>query len=157
MGVMFSGNLRFLSNFHVEPFSFDAWELGAGEMACRTAASGEHAFNALKTADVDQQAWVLAAPTPLEAKRRGRRVALRPDWDTGGRVLAMQVVLRGKFRPGSRLAELLVQTGTLRLVETNYWHDQFWGDCYCPRHSGTPGVNMLGELLMSRRARIASN
>ncbi len=95
---------------------------------------------------------VLEAPTPGESKRRGRRVTLRPDWDTGGRVLAMQQVLRAKFAPDTALSAELAATGQLRLVETNHWHDQFWGDCTCPRHADLPGTNMLGELLMAIRS-----
>lgn len=141
---MFRGDLAFLSNYHPEPFYVP--RLGA------IAGSGEHAFNALKTLDPAERAHVLAAPTPGESKRRGRRVTLRPDWDTGARVLAMQTVLRAKFAPHTPSAQKLVATGDLRLVETNHWHDQFWGDCTCPRHADLPGTNMLGELLMALRS-----
>lgn len=140
---MFRGDLRFLSNYADTPFWMP--ELGA------TAASGEHAFNALKTLDPGQRAGVLAAGSPGEAKRRGRSVTLRPGWDRGVRVYAMTRVVAAKFAAPDR-AGLLAATGDLSLVETNDWHDQFWGSCLCPRHEGTPGVNMLGELLMTMRA-----
>lgn len=144
---MFSGPLGFLSNFDETPFFVP--QLG-GE-----AASGEHAFNALKTLDPAEQRDVLAAPTPSLAKRQGRRVALRPGWDTGVRVWAMQRVLTAKYAlPG--LAQRLVDTGDLELVETNHWHDQFWGSCFCPRHEPVPGANMLGELTMAVRAHLST-
>lgn len=143
-GPMFTGRLSFLSNFY-EGDPFDIPGLGA-------AATGEHAFNALKAVRRADAERVLSAPTPALAKRAGRAVALRPGWDAGLRVLAMQAVIDAKF--SSELMSLrLAATGLERLVETNVWHDQFWGSCLCPRHAGVPGTNMLGELLMARRAR----
>ncbi|MEV0443520.1 hypothetical protein AB0I46_31830 [Streptomyces spectabilis] len=67
---MFTNTLGFLSNFDETPFPVPL--LG------REAASGEHAFNALKTLDPAEQYHVLSAPTPGESKGRGRRVTLRP-------------------------------------------------------------------------------
>lgn len=141
---MFSGELAFLSNFDPTPFYVPALHA--------VVPSGEHAFNALKTPDPAEQRLVLAASTPGEAKRVGRRVGLRTGWDTGGRVLAMQKVLVAKFQVPA-LASALAATGDRRLVETNHWHDMFWGSCFCPRHADDRGVNMLGELLMALRAR----
>lgn len=143
--MSFTGPLAFLSNFYVHPHL----SVHTGTVV----ASGEHDFNAAKTVDVQQREWVLTAPTPAEAKRRGRRVTLRPGWDTGWRVRAMQTVLLGKFAE-PELRQMLAATGTVPLVETNTWHDNFWGDCVCGRPScSTPGTNMLGELLMALRCR----
>lgn len=140
---MFAGELAFLSNFDQTPFLVSLLDAEV--------ASAEHAFNALKTVDEIQQHHVLEAPTPGESKRRGRRVALRPGWDVGGRVWAMQRVLTAKFTVPA-LSALLADTGDLKLVETNHWHDQFWGSCFCPQHGQISGTNMLGELLMAIRA-----
>ncbi|MBD0673983.1 NADAR family protein [Streptomyces sp. CBMA156] len=117
-----------------------------------TVASGEHAFNALKTIDPVERARVLGEATLGGAKREGRCVSLRPGWNTGGRVRAMQQVLVAKFALPDLTARLEA-TGDLELVETNRRHDQFWGSCFCPAHVGTPGRNMLGELLMAIRDR----
>ncbi|HVH53972.1 MAG TPA: hypothetical protein VNA32_07560, partial [Actinomycetota bacterium] len=58
----FSGNYQFLSNFYVgEPLHY--------QFIFPTA---EHMFNALKTEDPSEALWVSNAPTPSEAKRRGR-------------------------------------------------------------------------------------
>lgn len=142
---MFTGRLGFCSNFDPTPFFVP--QLGA------EAATGEHAFNALKTLDPAEQQHVLAAATPSEAKQRGRRVTLRPGWDSGVRVWAMQRVLTAKYAlPG--LVERLIATADLELVETNHWHDQFWGSCFCGVHAQVPGVNMLGELTMAIRAHL---
>ncbi|MFE7117652.1 NADAR family protein [Streptomyces sp. NPDC057654] len=140
---MFTGTLGFLSNFDETPFFVPRLR--------RQVASGEHAFNALKTLDPAEQNHVLGAPDPGESKRRGRRVTLRPGWNTGMRVWAMQRVLTAKFAVPD-LNQRLVATDDRMLVETNGWHDQFWGSCFCPKHERIPGTNMLGELLMAIRA-----
>lgn len=114
--------------------------------------TGEHAFNAAKTLDPAERAAILAAPTPGEAKRIGRRVTLRPGWDERIRYAAMRAVLEAKFAPGSSAAAVLLATGPSTLVEGNTWHDQHWGDCRCGRAScKRPGDNHLGRMLMERR------
>jgi ribA/ribD-fused uncharacterized protein len=142
---MFTGALLFLSNFDTTPFEMP----NLGGMV----RSGEHAFNALKTTSSADRHRILSAATPGLAKRAGRRVELREGWDDGLRVRAMQAVLLSKFQL-PELREQLDGTGSLHLVETNRWHDQFWGDCFCGRPAcARPGVNMLGELLMALRAK----
>lgn len=143
---MFSGALRALSNYADTPFYFPEMRMEV--------ASGEHAFNALKTLDPGARADILAAPTPGAAKKLGRSVQLRAGWDAGVRVWSMTRVVQAKFSDPD-LARLLIDTGDLELRETNTWHDQFWGDCLCRRHENSPGVNMLGELLMTKRAALS--
>jgi hypothetical protein len=126
--------------------------IGANNLAYR---SGEAAFHGGKTSDPQIRAWIAAAPTPLEAKRRGRsrKVALRSDWDSHRHVV-MRAVLRQKFsRP--ELAELLVKTGDAELIEGNTWHDNDWGDCRCGRPAcERPGENFLGRYLMELRSEL---
>lgn len=140
---MFSGDLAFLSNFDETPFFCGL----LGEEV----KSAEHAFNACKTSDLSQAQWVLGALTPKEAKGRGRQVTLNAGWDTGLRMIVMQNILLDKFHV-PKLKSKLAATADLKLVETNFWHDQYWGSCYCAAHVGIPGVNMLGELLMGVRS-----
>jgi ribA/ribD-fused uncharacterized protein len=142
---MFRGELDFLSNFYEQSFYCSAVSFEVP--------TAEHAFMALKTLDPVQREHVLTAATPGAAKRRGRGVTLRPDWDTGARVWAMKSVLESKFAVPD-LRERLLATGMTKLVEVNEWHDQFWGDCWCASHVGQPGVNMLGELLMALRTEL---
>lgn len=145
MTPMFTGDLAFLSNFHMHTFEVPA----LGELVW----SAEHGFNAFKTLDPAQRRAVLDARSPAQAKRVGRSVTLRPGWDCGGRVRAMQTVLVAKFAVLD-LRDMLVATGDTALVETNRHHDNFWGDCLCGRfRCAGPGVNMLGELLMALRAK----
>lgn len=149
----FSGDRAFLSNLFERPYVSRHFGIEV--------ASSEHDFNAQKPVEADWAAWILAAPSPAEAKKRGDvrgKFTLRPGWDAGGRVRAMQNALLGKYAD-PELAALLVGTGTLHLVETNYWHDSFWSECFggmnrCRPRCAQPGINMLGELLMALRSKI---
>lgn len=71
----FRGAHGFLSNFWIEPFEIEV----RGQRV--TARSGEYAYQAAKAARGDDIAFVLDAEFPNEAKRRGRRVEIRPDWE----------------------------------------------------------------------------
>lgn len=83
-----------------------------------------------------------------EAKQVGRKLKLRLGWEDM-RLDIMNRLLLQKFSDLDLQAKLLA-TGNEELVEGNWWHDQFWGDCTCVRHSG-PGENHLGKLLMHVR------
>ncbi len=131
----FRGPHAFLSNFHPSPI----------RVGHRTAPTVEHAFQAAKTFDDGEVAWILDADTPGKAKWRGKRVTLRPDWDRV-RLSVMEDALRQKFAPGSDLAGELLATGDAELVEGNNWGDRFWGV------SRGTGQNHLGRLLMKIRA-----
>lgn len=49
------------------------------------------------------------------------------------------------------LKKKLLETGDAELIEGNYWHDNTWGQCYCPRCKNKIGENHLGKLLMKIR------
>lgn len=115
-------------------------------------ASVEHAYQAAKTLDLAERLTVQHAGHPGKAKRAGRKVTLRSDWQEV-KVGVMRDLLRHKFRYPV-LKALLLNTGDRALVEGNDWHDQFWGDCICPLHVGKPGGNMLGKLLMEVRGEL---
>lgn len=117
--------------------------------------SGEAAFHGGKNSDPKIRAWIAAAPTPREAKRRGRLVPLRPDWDEHRHVV-MRAVLNAKFAD-LNLANRLLATGDAALVEGNYWHDQYWGCCRCGRPAcAEPGENWLGRHLTDLRDELAA-
>lgn len=138
----FAGRWFFLSNFQPAVFDLEGirWS------------STEAAFNGLKTLDPEQRAWVAAAGSPAEAKRRGRRVTLRPRWDQDIRFRVMADVLEAKFTAHPARRDALLSTGTAELVEGTTWHDQTWGNCTCGRPAcARPGLNHLGRLLMELR------
>lgn len=131
----FTGEYSFLSNFSLHPLAF-------GTEIAKTC---EHAFQAAKATNPRDAAWVLAAPGPREAKRRGRSIAKRPDWDLR-KDGVMLVCLRVKFAKGTELARRLDATGDAQLIEGNTWGDRYWGMC------DGYGLNKLGHLLMLVRA-----
>ena len=88
----------------------------------------------------------IAAATPYEAKRLGRRVKLRPDW-MAIRLEVMEYALRWKFAPGTSWHRQLMATES-GIVEWNDWGDRFWGRDV---RTGV-GENHLGRLLMMLRA-----
>lgn len=132
----FRGDYRFLSNFWLEPK--------------RRMLSNEHFFQAAKALHVEDRALIMRANTPGEAKRIGRTVAMRPDWE-GIKEIVMLDGLRTKFFADETLAEMLLSTGDEPLVEFNSWGDTYWG---VDSATGN-GLNRLGELLMEVRRELA--
>lgn len=112
--------------------------------------NGEAAFHALKNYDTAYWDALVNSTSPGEAKRLGRKVELRADWDEF-RVHGMKMVVARKFTDHPDLLKLLFSTENATLIEGNNWHDQFWGNCTCSSHAGIPGQNMLGKTLMQFR------
>ena len=52
------------------------------------------------------------------------------------------------------LREKLLATKDAELIEGNWWHDNFWGNCLCSKCKDIQGKNMLGKLLMKEREQI---
>ena len=144
----FRGEHHFLSNFWIEPFEYEG----------QTVATGEHAFQAAKCKPGDEaiRERVLTVrradgtPSPTLAKKMGKKVPLRPDWDEA-RIGVMREVLAAKFAAGSPLADRLLATGEAELIEGNTWRDTFWGRTR-DKDGNWTGQNWLGVLLMERRA-----
>ena len=106
--------------------------------------SVEHYYQAAKARDVAGAEWVRSAGTPGEAKRRGRKIPLRDDWETV-KIPVMRNALALKFAPDTQEAAYLRSTEDFVLVEGNDWGDIFWGV------AGGFGQNWLGYLLMAQR------
>lgn len=121
----FRGKYAFLSNF---------W-------TCPTVYCGvvfptlEHAFQAAKLPD---DFWHLHEDvfhlSPAEAKRWGRRIPLRDDWDQIDRASMLPVkeaimldLLRQKYKPGRFLARQLLETGDAELIERTRFPNPYWG------------------------------
>jgi ribA/ribD-fused uncharacterized protein len=130
----FRGEYRFLSNF---------WRAEV-EMYGRTYPTVEHAFQAAKTLDVGEREAIRTTANPGDAKRMGRRVTLRKDWDSF-RLQAMYMLVKRKFSEHVALKHSLLATGDAELIEGNTWNDRFWGVCR------GEGKNHLGKILMQVR------
>jgi len=111
----------------------------------------ENAYQAAKYAGEDWAEVFLqfAQMTPGKAKWKGRKLALREDWDKI-KLEVMEELLRIKFSQVD-LKRLLLITGELELMEGNHWQDNFWGSCSCEK-CGNKGLNHLGKLLMKLRS-----
>lgn len=129
----FFDNYRFLSNFHVSPCYYNG----------NCYMSTEHAFMAQKATNKEDHVYVASATTPQEARKRGKTILLRPDWDDI-RIEVMYQVNLSKYQD-PLMRRRLQMTGNRYLEETNWWNDKFWGVC-----NGV-GENNLGKVLMRVR------
>jgi N-glycosidase YbiA len=109
--------------------------------------TGEHAYQAWKATSQVEHDRVVAAPTPKEAKRRGRyQNALRPDWEDV-HLPIMAMVLHLKLVQNRHLQTLLADTGG-RIITEDSPRDAYWGV-----GPNGDGANHLGVLWMAARAR----
>lgn len=92
------------------------------------------------------------APTPGQAKRLGRKVKIRPDWEYVKKDIMLEG-LRKKFAI-PELRQKLLDTGDAYLEEGNTWHDNYWGVCHCIECQDVLAKNNLGLLLMKIREEI---
>ena len=128
----FTDGYEFLSNFYPVLITYE------GLIYYST----EAAYQACKTTDETLRV-PFTVMTPGAAKRAGKRLLLRDDWETV-KLGIMNDLLRLKFQDRD-LRESLIDTYPHELVEGNTWGDRFWGTC-----SGQ-GHNHLGRLLMELR------
>lgn len=144
----FSGPHAFLSNFFVSPFLFDGILYPSSEHAYQAGkATNENDFDyVMKPLPGDKEdiryegfCW----STPRWAKRRGRKVAKKPDFEEKKVEFMYQILLAKFSRPDLR--QSLFSTGDHELVEGNNWGDTFWGVCE------GEGQNTLGQVLMKVR------
>ncbi len=63
----------------------------------------------------------------------------------------MYKVLKAKFTQNPMLGLYLRETANHLLEEGNYWHDNYWGVCYCQQCKNIEGYNGLGKTLMKLR------
>lgn len=115
----------FLSNYYPCSFVLDGiYYLNA-----------EAAFQAQKVPLEERRQF--ACLMPNEAKKLGRRV------------------LYAKFSQNEEFKQRLLATGDRHIIEdTTGWHDNYWGDCQCPRCKGVHGQNKLGMMLEEIRTKL---
>lgn len=130
------GKHAFLSNFYPATFHF----MG------KKYKSSEHFYQAAKAITSEQAHSIRNAPSPAIARRRGRTIKIRDDWDKI-RINVMRLALELKFREHG-LGKKLIATKDKFIAEENNWGDQFWGQV------NSCGSNMLGLLLMKLRTQL---
>jgi ribA/ribD-fused uncharacterized protein len=143
----FIGRNRFLSNFYITPIILDDDIYD----------SVEHAYQAAKTLEPSERESIRHASTPGEAKRLGKPknkggiVTLQPDWENV-KQRVMYDLVKQKFSTDP-LKSKLMETGDAKLIEGNYWHDNYWGMCCCASSRCITALhqNNLGLILMRVR------
>lgn len=130
----FRNKYYFLSNFYNAEIVYNG----------NTFRNNESAFQAAKCPERASEFCCLSG---AEAKRLGRKVKLRLDWELIKERVMYEICL-AKFTQHPDLRELLINTGTSELIEGNVWNDTFWGVC------NNYGENKLGKILMRIRSEL---
>ena len=129
----FKGKYFFLSNFYNAQVEYEGLLYK----------NNEAAFQSAKVVDMERRKQFCKLD-PSTAKRKGRNVTLRHDWEQI-KDKVMEDCVRDKFTRNEELRQRLLDTGDEELVEGNVWGDQYWGVCR------GRGKNMLGKILMRVR------
>jgi ribA/ribD-fused uncharacterized protein len=129
----FRGKYYFLSNFYNATVTWDGI----------TYQNNEAAFQSAKVLDKSVREK-FSTLDPSSAKRKGRHVQLRHDWEKV-KYDIMYEICKAKFEQHPDLKEQLLATGDAYLEEGNTWNDRCWGVC-----NGV-GENNLGKILMRIR------
>ena len=132
----FDGQYAFLSNFYDSPITYEGINYP----------TVEHAFQAAKSMDSSVRKTIANMDTPGKAKRAGRKVELRSDWETV-KFDVMKELVTLKFQI-PELREKLKATGDAELIEGNTRKDTCWGVC------NGKGADNLGKILMEVRKTI---
>lgn len=127
----FRGEYRFLSNFFPSPVDYQGEEYP----------NVEAAFQAAKTDNPTERAEIRKLTNPVMAKRKGRKVTLRSNWEEV-KLTIMKVLVSQKFTRYPDLKAKLLQTGDADLIETIRGR-RSWN-------------NHLGKILMDVRCEIRS-
>lgn len=127
----FKGDNFFLSNFYIAPVYYQGIRFE----------NNEAAFQAAKCPDRMRDFCGL---NPQAAKRLGRHVKLRSDWEKV-KYDVMYQVCKAKFLQNPDLRSKLIETENAELIEGNTWGDKVWGVC-----DGI-GENHLGKIIMRIR------
>lgn len=130
--MYFRDKYDFLSNMYTCEIEYNGY----------TYFSVESAFQAQK--DPSQSERFINLTSKL-AKKEGRKVKLRNDWEDV-KVIIMKDLLKIKFSNPNLKQKLLEVTEPI--IEENTWNDTYWGVC-----KGF-GENMLGKLLTEVRDEI---
>lgn len=129
----FRDEYYFLSNFYEAPVKYEG-------IVYR---NNEAAFQAAKVLTVEEK-MEFTNLNSSEAKKLGRKVNLRKDWENI-KMQVMKDIVLAKFTQNDDLRKKLLATGDVYLEEGNTWGDKIWGTV------NGQGANNLGRILMEVR------
>lgn len=129
----FRNEYFFLSNFYPAKIKYDGIKY----------LNNEAAFQAQKCI-VATDKIKFCSLNPSDAKRLGRRIILRNDWESV-KISIMHNIVFEKFKQNPHLTKKLLDTGDVYFEEGNNWGDRIWGTV-----NGV-GRNELGKILMEVR------
>lgn len=138
MITSFRDDYEFLSNFYPCKITIAGY----------TFPSVENAYQAMKCANPNDYSQFVNIG-PAEAKKLGRKIQLRNDWEQI-KYNVMRQLLDLKFQD-KILLRMLQDTAPESIIEGNYWHDNYWGMCQCDKCKDKIKHNHLGELLQRKR------
>jgi len=110
----------------------------------------EHAYQAHKCSTIEERKQIAALPNAGKAKRAGRKVKVREDWEQVKYAIMCECLLH-KFRIKEFKIELLRTNNKPIIEDASVWDDKIWGT----GRDGT-GQNLLGKALMKVRTIIRS-
>ena len=134
----------FLSNFYEAPVEYDGIVYRNNEAAFQAQKVDVRHRGEIPFADPRLQFKDL---NPSEAKKLGRRVPLRKDWESV-KAGIMKNIVAAKFEQHPELSAALLATGDAYLEEGNTWGDRTWGTV------NGKGQNLLGQILMEEREKL---
>jgi ribA/ribD-fused uncharacterized protein len=132
----FRGKYYFLSNFYEAPVTYEGV----------TYTNNEAAFQSAKVTDTKIRTK-FASLNPSQAKKIGRKVNLRNDWEQI-KEHVMYEICKSKFEQNNDLKVRLLEINDEYLEEGNTWGDREWGTV------NGEGKNKLGNILMKVRSEL---
>ena len=142
---VFDGEYAFLSNFYECEVTYNGLSYK----------NSEATFHAQKTLNETERKKFVNL-NPSDSKKLGRKIALRNDWEDV-KTQIMYEICYAKFSQNQDLKNKLLATGDEYLEEGTYWHDNYWGNCYCEKCKDIKGENKLGIILMKIREELKND
>ena len=138
--TIFKGKNSFLSNFTLCELRYKDIDF----------ISIEQAYQWGKAENLKDKEAILKCKSSKESKKIGHSIKCDiKKWDLN-KEKVMYELLKIKFA-NDNLKRMLIETGDLELIETNYWHDLYWSNCMCYKCKEIPSKNIHGKLLMKIR------
>lgn len=116
--------------------------------------NSEAAFQAQKTLNNNIRIEFSKISSPSEAKKLGRTVQLRKDWEEV-KYNEMCKIVAAKVSRNPRVKAVLMRTKGTIIEDTTGWHDNIWGACYCDKCRSKQHLNLLGKALTNLRESIS--